>query len=86
METCSVPWTLTWTLVIFRRIVAQIRATLWMEFSDAPITEKMTQQVEKKTVIITLAVTRKTERTIEQFLKTKDDKTMKRLVFKGYIS
>ena len=57
-----------------------------MEFSDAPSNEKITQQVEKKTVIITLAVTRKTERSIVPFLKTKDDKLTKRLVFKGYIS
>jgi hypothetical protein len=81
-----VPRTLTWTLVIFRRIVAQIRATLWMEFSDAPSSEKTTQQVEIKAVIITLAVTIKTERSIGHFLKTKDDKITKRLVFKGYIS
>ena len=80
------PWTLTWTLDIFRRNVAQIRATLWMEFSDAPSNEKITQQVEKKAVIITLAVTRKTERNIEHFLKIKDDKITKRLVFKGYMS
>jgi hypothetical protein len=81
-----VPWTLTWTLDIFRSTVAQVRATLWMEFSEAPINEKITQQVEKKAVIITLAVTRKTERSIFHFLKIKDDNITKWLVFKGYIS
>jgi len=57
-----------------------------MEFSDAPSNEKITQQVEIKAVIITLTVTIKTERSIEHFLKTKEDKITKRLVFKGYMS
>jgi hypothetical protein len=81
----SVPWTLTWTLDIFRSRVAQVRATLWMEFSDAPSNEKITQQAEKKAVIITLAVTRKTERNIDNVLEVDNNKLAKHHIFKGYM-
>jgi hypothetical protein len=68
-----------------KRTLAQVRATLWREFSAAPRREKTTTQVEKNAVIITLINTSRMERNIILLFPPMGDCIAKHVVFKGYM-